>query len=84
MIEARNVVGAVGPELMAGDQRLLPRGEAAVGLLEQAVDLALEAGDLVEHVDAAVVAEMAKLLKLAFDLRDRLLKVEITIHRLAQ
>ena len=81
--EARNVVGAMGPKLMAGDLRLLPGGEAAVGLPEQTVDLALEAGNLVEHVDAAVIAEMAQLLELALDLRDRLLKIEIACHRVA-
>ena len=81
--EARDVVGAVGPELMAGDLCLLPGSEAAVGLPEQAIDLALEARDLVEHVDAAVIAEMAKLLELALDLRDRLFKIEVTGHRLA-
>ena len=82
--EAQNVIGAVRPQLVAGDLRLLPGGEAAVGLPEQAVDLAFEARNLVEHVDAAVVAEMAKLLELALDLRDRLLKIEVTGHRVAR
>ncbi len=75
-----DVVLQVRPLGMAGDQRLLPGRELRIGLPEQAVDLGLEARDLLGDVDVAGGGEVTQLLDLAFQLGNRLFEVEKGRH----
>ncbi len=65
---------------MARHQHLLPRAELAVGLAQQPLGLGLQPPNLVGDVEIAVIAEMAQLLDLGFQLGDWLFEIEEGPH----
>ncbi len=67
---------------MAGDLRLLPRGQLAIDVLQRIRRTLLEATNLVAHLDAALfLRELLQLENLAFKVGDGFFKIEIIVHR---
>jgi len=77
-----DVVERVRPARMAGDQRLLPGGEALVEVPEGLVGLLLEARHLLGDGHASVArGDLAQFLDLGFEFGDRLFEIEVAAHR---
>ena len=84
VINAPDIVEAMGPFGMAGDLRLLPGRELGVEILERLRRLGLEAGNLLADGGGAVAGlERAQLLGLGLELGHGLLEVEVAAHRAA-
>src|SRR5690606_4086378 len=71
-----DVIEGVGPIRVLGELQLLPRGQLRVVLALQLRSPGLEPCDLLGHVLVATREQQLELADLAFELDDRLFKVE--------
>lgn len=76
------IIEEMRPAWMARHQRLLPGCELGIGLLDQRIDLALQAADIVLDVHGRVLSrKLLQVHDLAFEVGNRLFEFEICGHR---
>ena len=71
-----DVVAEVRALGMPGDLRLLPGGQAGVGLAQQPLRLGLQLLHLLLDVDLGIVRQVTQFLDLAFEFRDRFFEIQ--------
>jgi hypothetical protein len=79
--ERADIVEAMRPVRMPGDQRLLPRRELALDVALRVFGAPRQASDLIADLDRlAVLGELFQFEDLAFEIGDGLFEIEIIIH----
>ena len=76
-----DIVGEMRPIRMACNLRLLPRGQLAIGALQQFGQLILQACDLICDIDFVITGKMTEFFDLAFKFGDRFFKIEEVMHQ---